>query len=82
MHVSKHVGEYLARGLNASEETEENNNPGDGQAAQDRQMHFSKVPNVIRDVEHIVPTTMNQFVIISNDIYKRNSIKKTGILKI
>lgn len=55
VHVCSHVGEYLARGLNAPEETEEDHDPGDGQAAQDGQMHFSEVPNIIRDVQDIVP---------------------------
>lgn len=59
MHVCRRVGEYLAGGLDTPEETEENNNPGDRQAAQDGQMHFSKVPNVIRDVQHIVPKMIN-----------------------
>lgn len=45
----------LSRGLNAPEETEEDDNPGHGQAAQDRETHLSKVPNIIRDVQHIVP---------------------------
>lgn len=52
-------GEYLAGGLDTPEETEENNNPGDCQAAQDGQMHFSKVPNIVRDVQHIVPKMIN-----------------------
>lgn len=54
-----HVGEYLARGFNTPEETEENNNPGDRQAAQDGQMHFSKVANIVGDVQHIVPKVMS-----------------------
>ena len=45
----------LSRGLHTPEETEEDHNPGHSQAAQDRETYFSKVPNVVRDVQHIVP---------------------------
>lgn len=70
--MCRHVGEYLAGGLNTSEETEENNNPGDGQAAQDGQMHLSKVPDTVRDVQHVVPKTTASLVVASKDVYRKN----------
>lgn len=45
----------LSGRLNALEETEEDDNPGQSQAAQDRETHLSQVPDIIRDVQHIVP---------------------------
>lgn len=44
----------LSRGFDAPDETEKDNKPRHSQAAQDRQTDFSKVPNIIRDVQHIV----------------------------
>lgn len=44
----------LSRGFNASDETEKDNKPGHSQAAQDRQTDLAEVPNIIRDVQHIV----------------------------
>lgn len=69
------VGEYLARGFNTPEETEENNNPGDGQAAQDGQMHFPKVPNIVGDVQHVVPKVIGSRLTTGNFIYKQNCKK-------
>lgn len=45
----------LSRGLDTPEETEEDDHPGQSQAAQDREAHLSQVPNIIRDIQHIVP---------------------------
>ena len=44
----------LSRRLDAPDETEEDDKPGDGQAAQDRHTDLSEVPDIIRDVQHIV----------------------------
>lgn len=44
----------LSRGFNAPDETEEDDQPGHSQAAQDRETDLSKVSNIIRDVQHIV----------------------------
>lgn len=75
--MCRHVGEYLAGGLDTPEETEENNKPGDRQAAQDGQMHFSKVPNIVRDVQHVVPKKIRLLVGgVSKDIYKKQSKKR------
>lgn len=45
----------LSRRFNAPDETEEDNTPGYSQATQDRKTNLSKVPNIIRDVQHVVP---------------------------
>lgn len=44
----------LSRGFDAPDETEEDDKPGHGQAAQDGETDLSKVPNVIGDVQHVV----------------------------
>lgn len=41
---------HLSRGLDTPDETEENHEPGDSQAAQDRETDLSEVSNIIRDV--------------------------------
>lgn len=46
---------YLPRGLDALDEAEEDNNPRDAQAPQEGQPHIAQVPNVIGQVQHIVP---------------------------
>lgn len=46
---------YLPRGLDAFDEAEEDNNPRDAQAPQEGQPHIAQVPNVIRQVQHVVP---------------------------
>lgn len=46
---------YLPRGLDALDEAEEDDDPGDAQAAQQGQPHFTQVPDVIREVQHIPP---------------------------
>lgn len=40
----------LSRRFHTSDETEENDKPGNGQATQDRETDLSKVPNIIRNV--------------------------------
>ena len=44
----------LSRGLNTPDKTEKDDTPGHSQAAQDREADLSKVPNIIRDVQHLV----------------------------
>lgn len=46
---------HLAGRLHPTDEAEEHHYPGDGQAAQDGEAHFTKVPNAIWDVQDIVP---------------------------
>lgn len=46
---------HLARGLHPTNEAEEHHYPGDSQAAQDGETHFTKVPYAIWDVQYIVP---------------------------
>lgn len=79
MHVCVHVGEYLARGFHTPEETEENDDPGDRQAAQDGQMHFPKVPNIVGDVQHVVPRVARSLLTTVNFIYKQKNCKKNKI---
>lgn len=40
----------LSRGFNAPNETEEDDDPGHSQAAQDGETDLTEVPNIIRDV--------------------------------
>lgn len=46
---------YLPRRLDALDEAEEDDDPGDAEAAQERQAHLAQVPDVIRQVEHVPP---------------------------
>lgn len=45
----------LSRGFDAPDETEKDDKPGQSQTAENRETNLSKVPNTIRDVQHIVP---------------------------
>lgn len=51
---------YLPRGLDALDEAEEDDDPGDAEAAQQGQAHLAQVPDVIREVEHVPPVPGGQ----------------------
>jgi len=55
VHLSLHAD--LSGGFNAPDETEEDHEPGYSQAAQDGETDLSKVTDIIRDVQHVVPDT-------------------------
>ena len=46
---------YLPRGLDALDEAEEDDDPGDAEAPQEGQPHLAQVPDVIRQVQHVPP---------------------------
>lgn len=54
---------HLAGGLHPTDEAEEHYYPGDGQAAQDGEAHFTKVPNAVWDVQDIIPKQTGQMFI-------------------
>lgn len=45
----------LSGRLDAFEEAEEDDDPGQGQAAQEGESHLSQVPDVVGDVQNVVP---------------------------
>lgn len=52
----------LSGRLDPFEETEEDDHPGQGQAAQDGESHLSQVPDVVGDVENVAPVSKRRLL--------------------